>query len=86
MAFLEMAGQRLAIRPGESVIGSDASSAIRVTGAGVLPRHAFLQMGSDGQVVIRRADDGAEIRINGVRLFSFEAEQNGAIGAVPFAG
>ena len=68
MAFLEMAGQRLAIRPGESVVGSDASSAIRVTGAGVLPRHAFLQVGGDGQVVIRRAADSAEIRINGVRL------------------
>jgi pSer/pThr/pTyr-binding forkhead associated (FHA) protein len=68
MAFLELAGQRLAIRPGESVIGSDASSAIRVTGRGVLPRHAHLQATPDGQVVIRRAADAAELRINGVRL------------------
>jgi pSer/pThr/pTyr-binding forkhead associated (FHA) protein len=68
MAFLEMAGQRLAIRPGESAIGSDASAAIRVTGSGVRPRHALLQVGADGQVVIRRADEMAEIRINGVRL------------------
>jgi pSer/pThr/pTyr-binding forkhead associated (FHA) protein len=68
MAFLELAGQRLAIRPGESVIGSDAAAAIRLTGRGVLPRHALLQVAADGQVVIRRADDGADIRINGVRL------------------
>jgi pSer/pThr/pTyr-binding forkhead associated (FHA) protein len=68
MAFLELAGQRLAIRPGESVIGSDAASAIRVTGSGVLPRHAYLQATPDGQIVIRRADNAAELRINGVRL------------------
>jgi pSer/pThr/pTyr-binding forkhead associated (FHA) protein len=68
MAFLELAGQRLAIRPGESVIGSDAASAIRLTGSGVLARHAYLQSSPDGQVVIRRAGDAADLRVNGVRL------------------
>jgi pSer/pThr/pTyr-binding forkhead associated (FHA) protein len=68
MAFLELAGHRLAIRPGESIVGSNASSAIRLGGSGVLPRHAVLQVGADGQVVIRRAEDAAQIRINGVRL------------------
>jgi pSer/pThr/pTyr-binding forkhead associated (FHA) protein len=68
MSFLELAGQRLAIRPGESDVGSDAAAAIRVTGSGVLPRHARLQIGPDGQVVIRRAEERAEIKINGVRL------------------
>jgi pSer/pThr/pTyr-binding forkhead associated (FHA) protein len=68
MSFLEVGGHRVTIPPGESVIGSDPGAAVVVAGAGVLPRHALLQTAPDGQVVIRRADDGAEILINGVRL------------------
>ncbi|HEX9633478.1 MAG TPA: FHA domain-containing protein [Gemmatimonadales bacterium] len=68
MSFLEVGGQRVTIPPGESVVGSDRGAAVMLADAGVLPRHAVLQAAPDGQVVIRRADDGAEILINGVRL------------------
>ena len=68
MAFLEIAGQRLAIAPGESVIGSDPASRIVLAGMGVAPRHALVQVGGDGQVAIRRADARAEILVNGIQL------------------
>jgi len=68
MSFLEVGGHRVAIPPGESVIGSDRGAAVMLADAGVLPRHALLQAAPDGQVVILRADDRAEILINGVRL------------------
>jgi pSer/pThr/pTyr-binding forkhead associated (FHA) protein len=68
MAFLEIAGQRRAIAPGESVIGSDPGSRIVLTGMRVAPRHAVLQVGGDGQVAIRRADARAEILVNGIQL------------------
>ena len=68
MAFLEIAGRRLVVPPGESVIGSDVSAAIRLEGADVGSRHALLQAAPDGQVSVRRADDRLEILINGVQL------------------
>ena len=68
MAFLEIAGRRLVVPPGESVIGSDPTAAVRLEGPNVAPRHAHLHASDDGQVSVRRADDESEIQINGVRL------------------
>ena len=68
MAFLEIAGQRHPVPPGEAVIGSDPSAAVTLEGAGVAPCHALLQTGTDGQVVVRRFDENVEVLINGVRL------------------
>jgi pSer/pThr/pTyr-binding forkhead associated (FHA) protein len=68
MAFLELGGRRLAIAPGESVIGSDPGSRFVLGGPRVAGRHAVLQAGGDGQVAIRRVDERAEILVNGVRL------------------
>jgi pSer/pThr/pTyr-binding forkhead associated (FHA) protein len=68
MAFLELGGRRLAIAPGESVIGSDPGSHFVLSGPRMARRHALLQAGPDGQVAIRRVDERAEILVNGVRL------------------
>jgi pSer/pThr/pTyr-binding forkhead associated (FHA) protein len=68
MALLELRGKRFPIPAGEVLLGSDASSAIVVTGAGVQPRHAVIQAEADGQVVIRKATPAGEVLINGVRL------------------
>ena len=68
MSFLEVGGHRVTIPPGESVIGNDPGAAVMLAGATVLPRHALLHAAADGQVVVRCADDRAEILINGVRL------------------
>lgn len=68
MSFIEVGGQRQPVPPGESVIGSDASAFVRITGQGVEPRHAVLRTTADGQVAISRASETAEILVNGVRL------------------
>jgi len=68
MALLELRGKRFPIPAGEVLLGSDAASAIVVTGAGVQPRHAVIQAEADGQVVIRKATPAGEVLINGVRL------------------
>src|SRR5437667_5014887 len=68
MSLLELGGRTFTISVGEVMLGSDASCAISLTGAGVLPQHAVLQAQADGQVVIRKASPAAEVLINGVRL------------------
>src|SRR5207245_412208 len=50
MALLELGGKRFTIPVGEVTLGSDASCAISLSGADVLPRHALLQGQADGQV------------------------------------
>src|SRR5260370_3393449 len=68
MSLLELAGTRYPIPVGEVVLGSDPSCAIRITGPGILGRHAVVQGQADGAVVIRKASLAAEVLINGVRL------------------
>jgi len=68
MSLLELGGRKFTIPVGEVTLGSDASCAISLMGAGVLPLHALLQGQADGQVVIRKATSEAEVLINGVRL------------------
>ena len=68
MALLELGGKRFTIPVGEVTLGSDASCAISLSGAGVLPRHALLQGQADGQVIIRKVSPAADVLINGVRL------------------
>src|SRR5437588_8340029 len=68
MALLELGGKRFTIPVGEVTLGSDASCAIPLSGAAVLPRHAVLQGQADGQVIIRKASSAAGVLINGVRL------------------
>src|SRR5213080_1912879 len=68
MALLELGGKRFTIPVGEVTLGSDASCAIPLSGADVLPRHALLQGQADGQVIIRKVSPAADVLINGVRL------------------
>src|SRR5205809_4245939 len=68
MALLELGGKRFTIPVGEVTLGSDASCAISLSGAAVLPRHALLQGQADGQVILRKASPAADVLINGVRL------------------
>src|SRR5437763_9598059 len=68
MSLLELGGKQFSIPVGEVALGSDASCAIPLSGAGVLPRHAVVAGQPDGQVVIRKATPVAEVLVNGVRL------------------
>lgn len=68
MSFLEIDGKRHAIPSGTSLIGSDGSSFIPLSGDGVTDRHLIIQGTADGQTSVARADDDAETFINGVKL------------------
>ncbi len=68
MALLEMGGRKFTIPAGDVFLGSDPGCAIKLTVAGVLPRHAKLKGLPDGQVVISKAVPEADVLINGVRL------------------
>ncbi|MGE5230975.1 MAG: FHA domain-containing protein [Deltaproteobacteria bacterium] len=67
MMQLEVGGLRYSIAAGETVVGSDPSCTILLTGDGVQPRHAIVQGLANGSAAIRRAAQGAEILVNGVR-------------------
>jgi pSer/pThr/pTyr-binding forkhead associated (FHA) protein len=68
MSYLELGGRRFTIPLGEVRIGADPSSQVVLAGDQVLPHHVVIQGYPDGQVAIRRAKEGAEILVNGVRL------------------
>jgi pSer/pThr/pTyr-binding forkhead associated (FHA) protein len=63
-----MGGRKFTIPAGDVFLGSDPGSAIHLSSAGVLPRHAKLKGQPDGQVVITKAVPEADVLINGVRL------------------
>ncbi|MBI3983454.1 MAG: FHA domain-containing protein [Gemmatimonadetes bacterium] len=68
MSFLETGGRRHPVSVGEIRIGSDPSCQVVLAGDGVAAAHAIVQGYPDGQVAIRRAADGVEVRINGAQL------------------
>src|SRR2546425_3122180 len=76
MALLELGGKRFTIPVGEVTLGSDASCAISLSGADVLPRHALFQGQADGQVIIRKVSPAADVLINGVRLGAERSEEH----------
>ncbi len=67
MMQLEVGGLRYPIAAGEMVVGSGADCTVRLSGDGVQPRHAIVQGLANGSAAIRRAAEGAEILVNGVR-------------------
>jgi pSer/pThr/pTyr-binding forkhead associated (FHA) protein len=67
MIHLEVDGERYPIAAGETVIGSEAGSAIVLGGDRVHPRHAVVQ-GTPAAAAIRPAEAEAEVLVNGVRL------------------
>ncbi len=68
MSYFEIRGRRYPIPGGEAVIGSDPSSAVPLSGAGVERTHVILQTLPDGKIAIRRATPDVDILINGVKL------------------
>ncbi len=68
MSYLEIDGRRHPIPAGDATIGFDSLNQIALGGDEVQSKGAILQGLPDGQVAIRRADQDAEIFVNGVRL------------------
>ncbi|HEU4697706.1 MAG TPA: FHA domain-containing protein [Gemmatimonadales bacterium] len=68
MMELELSGQRFAVPAGETVVGSAPDAGIRLTGAGVAPRHLVVRGLPDGTVAVGRGAPDAEALVNGIRL------------------
>lgn len=68
MLELEFGGQRFAVPQGDSAIGAEPGCLIQLPGAGVLPRHAMIRAGADGNLAVWPAVPGAAVFINGVKL------------------
>lgn len=67
MIQLELGSHRWPLAVGETVIGSSPASAVCLEGAGVLARHALVQVTAAG-AAIRPAASGAVVAVNTVRL------------------
>jgi len=67
MIQLELGGRRWPLAAGETVLGSSPGAAVRLEGSGVLESHALVEATRTG-AAIRRADPGAVVSVNGVRL------------------
>jgi pSer/pThr/pTyr-binding forkhead associated (FHA) protein len=68
MMELEIGGQRYPVPTGETVVGADPSSGIRLVGERVQRQHAYVVGAPDGSVSVRPAAPDAEVMLNGVRL------------------
>ena len=56
------------LRPGNTRVGAGPGVDVAISNDAALGLQAVLELGSDNAVVIRRARDGAEVRVNGVNL------------------
>lgn len=68
MMQLEVAGRRIPIAAGDTVIGSAPWCSIVLEGEGVRPHHAVVQGTTGGSAAIRTVAADAEVSVNGVRL------------------
>jgi len=68
MAFIEYAGTRYPVPPGDMLVGSGADCHLRLEGPGIRARHAALTAAKDQSVTIRRLDETGIVEINGVAL------------------
>jgi pSer/pThr/pTyr-binding forkhead associated (FHA) protein len=56
------------LRPGQTKIGAGPGVDVAISNDAALGLQAVLDLGSDNAVVIRRAREGADVRVNGVML------------------
>lgn len=68
MAYLEVGGRRQAIPVGETVLGTDGSGRLVISGEDLTTQYAVVRGLPDGQAAIRLVDEKAVALVNGVRL------------------
>lgn len=68
MLQLEIAGARVTIAAGETIIGSAPGCGVPLTGQGVRAQHLVVVGSPDGTAVVRLAELAGMARVNGVRL------------------
>ncbi|MGH7677923.1 MAG: FHA domain-containing protein [Gemmatimonadaceae bacterium] len=68
MPVIQVKDKQHTLQPGQTRIGAGPGVEVTVPGDAALGVQAVLDLGADNQVVIRRARDGAMVRVNGVVL------------------
>ena len=68
MPVIQVKDKQHALQPGQTRIGAGPGVDVTVSSDEAIGVQAVLDLGSDNQVVIRRARDGAVVRVNGVVL------------------
>jgi hypothetical protein len=68
MPVIQVNEKQHALKPGQTRLGAGPGVDVSVSGNAELGLQAILELGADNQVVIRRARDGASVRVNGVAL------------------
>lgn len=68
MPVIQVKDKQHTLQPGQTRIGAGPGVEVSVPGDAALGVQAVLELGGDNQVVIRRARDGAVVRVNGVVL------------------
>jgi hypothetical protein len=68
MPVIQVNDKQHTLQPGQTRIGGGAGVDVSVSDNAALGVQAVLELGENSQVVIRRAHDGAMVRVNGVAL------------------
>lgn len=68
MPVIKVNDQQYALRPGQNRLGAGANADVHVADDAALGVQAIVDVANDQQAVIRRASDGAAVRVNGVLL------------------
>jgi pSer/pThr/pTyr-binding forkhead associated (FHA) protein len=68
MPVISVNDKEHSLRPGNTRVGAGPGVDVAISNDAALGLQAVLELGSDNAVVIRRARDGAEVRVNGVNL------------------
>lgn len=68
MPVIQVKDMQHVLKPGQTRLGAGPGVDVSVSDDASIGQQAVLDLGADGQVVIRRARDGASVRVNGVAL------------------
>lgn len=68
MPVITLQDQQFALKPGQTRLGGGAGVDVQVSGDAALGVQAIVDVAADNQVAIRRANEGATVRVNGVQL------------------
>ncbi|HVX40590.1 MAG TPA: FHA domain-containing protein, partial [Gemmatimonadaceae bacterium] len=68
MPVIKVNDQQYSLRPGQNRLGAGADADVHVADDAALGVQAIVDVMNDQQAVIRRAGDGAAVRVNGVLL------------------
>src|SRR3954466_108264 len=68
MPVIKVNNLQYPLHPGQNRLGAGADADVRVDADSAIGVQAIVEVANDSQVVIRRAGNGASVRVNGIAL------------------